>query len=101
MTTMQLWRLAGAATYTIRLHRGDCLRCLHGQVWITRESADLDEAVRDVVLNAGERLRAERAITCFVSALRRRPACVAVHAEAPAGQYPGAVANLLLEESHT
>lgn len=101
MTTKQLWPLAGAATYTIKLHGGDCLRCLHGQVWITRESADRDEAVRDVVLNAGEHLRAEAAVTCFVSALHRRPACVAVDAEAPARQSPGAVAHSLLEESHT
>lgn len=101
MTTMQLWPLAGAATCTIRLHGGDRLCCLHGQVWITRESADRDEAARDIVLDAGEHLRAEAAITCFVSALQRRPACVAVDADAPARQSPGAVAHSLPEEIHT
>jgi hypothetical protein len=98
---MQRWRLAGAATYTITLRGGDCMRCLHGQVWVTRESTDRNEAMRDVVLNAGERLCAETAITCFVSALGRRPACVAVNAEAPAGQSPGAAAKLFQEECPT
>ncbi|WER50166.1 DUF2917 domain-containing protein [Cupriavidus sp. WKF15] len=95
---MQLWRLAGAATYTITLREGDCLRCLDGQVWITRECASRAESARDIVLDTGERLCARTTITCFVSALRRRPACIAVNAEAPAGRSPGAVIHRFLEE---
>ncbi len=99
MTTTQRWRLAGAATCTITLRRGDCLRCLSGQVWITRASADRAEAARDVVLATGERWYAQTAVTCFVSALRRLPACIAVNAAAPAGRAPGAVTHFFPEES--
>ncbi len=80
MTSPELWPVAGAAPRQVRLGPGYYLICVRGMAWVTRQSDDRDEAERDIVLCAGDQLRARGHELCFVSALHGEPAWLTVRA---------------------
>jgi hypothetical protein len=68
----------GAEPLRLVLGQGYTVICLQGAVWLTCESEDRTEAARDIVLACGERFDARRTVTVIVSAIRRRPARIAL-----------------------
>ncbi|NSX03077.1 DUF2917 domain-containing protein [Cupriavidus gilardii] len=68
----------GAVPLRLTIGQGYTVLCLQGAVWLTCESEDRSEAARDIVLACGERFDAGRAVTVIVSAIRRRPARIAL-----------------------
>ncbi len=68
----------GAEPLRLVIGQGYTVVCLQGTVWLTCESGDPAEAARDIVLACGERFDARRTITVIVSAIRRRPARIAL-----------------------
>lgn len=68
----------GAEPLRLVLGQGYTVICLQGAVWLTCESEDRTEAARDIVLARGERFDARRTVTVIVSAIRRRPARIAL-----------------------
>lgn len=68
----------GAEPLRLVLGQGYTVICLQGAVWLTCETEDRTEAARDIVLACGERFDARRTVTVIVSAIRRRPARIAL-----------------------
>ncbi len=68
----------GAEPLRLIIGQGYTVLCLQGAVWLTCESDDRTEAARDIVLACGERFDARRTVTVIVSAIRRRPARIAL-----------------------
>ncbi|WP_172682419.1 DUF2917 domain-containing protein [Cupriavidus sp. HPC(L)] len=68
----------GAEPLRLVIGQGYTVLCLQGSVWLTCESDDRTEAARDIVLARGERFDAPRTVTVIVSAIRRRPARIAL-----------------------
>ncbi len=73
-------RIGRIGTEPLRLviGQGYTVVCLQGAVWLTCESEDRAEAAQDIVLACGERFDARRTVTVIVSAIRRRPARIAL-----------------------
>lgn len=63
----------------IEIAAGYTLVCLQGLAWLTVQSRDVCRARRDIVLSAGERFAASRALVVFASALGRAPVRIALH----------------------
>ena len=68
----------GAEPLRLVIGQGYTVVCLQGAVWLTCESEDRAEAARDIVLARGERFDVRHTITVIVSAIRRRPARIAL-----------------------
>lgn len=96
MEASTLWPVAGAAPRQVRLGPGYYLICVSGTAWVTRQSADRDEAARDTVLAAGDEIRSRDGGVYFVSALRARPAWLAVRPPASPHLSP----TMTLEETN-
>lgn len=71
-------RALGREPARLRLGKGYTVACLQGLVWLTVDSPCRHEALPDLVLAAGQHFQASRSMTVYVSALRHRPARIAL-----------------------
>lgn len=71
-------RALGREPARLVLGKGYTVACVQGLVWLTVDSPCRDEALPDIVLAAGQHFEARRSMAVYVSALRHRPARIAL-----------------------